>query len=139
MAKSSAVQRESEGTVVLLMATTKNVAGGKGPCFGRARNEGKCQGMADMIGPNHPDEFALVDNARQPPHELGTRAERLGVPTWRTDTPLRRDTRSAVRCVGRWVVHAPSRRPSVSRVPEIGTHGLKGGPALSPMKFHLNV
>jgi hypothetical protein len=30
-------------------------------------------------------------------------------------------------------VHAPSRRPSVSRVPEIGTHGLKGGPALSPM------
>jgi hypothetical protein len=33
-------------------------------------------------------------------------------------------------------VHAPSRRPSVSRVPEIGTHGLKGGPALSPVFTH---
>ena len=95
--------------------------------------------MADMIGPNHPDEFALVAYARRPPHELETRAERFGVPTWRTDTLLRRDIRGAVRCVGRWVVHASSRRPSVSRVPEIGTPGLKGGPALSPMQFHLNV
>ena len=133
------MQRESEGTVVLLMATTNNVVGGKGPCFGRARNEGTCEGMTGMTGSNHPDEFALVDNAQEPLHELGTQAERLAGPTWRTDNPLRHDTRGAVRGVGRVVAHAWSRRPSVSRVPEIGTHGLKGGPAPSPMKFHLNV
>ena len=31
----------------------------------------------------------------------------------------------------RYPSHATSTRPSVSRVPEIGTHGLKGGPAVS--------
>jgi len=138
-AKSSAVQRESEGTVVLLKAVTNNAVGGKGPCFGRARNEGTCEGMAGMTGSNHPSELLLVDKAPEPPHELGTRAERLDGLTCRTDIPLRRDTRSAVRGVGGRVVHAPSRRPSVSRVPEIGTHGLKGGPAPSPMTFHLTV
>jgi group II intron reverse transcriptase/maturase len=33
----------------------------------------------------------------------------------------------------RYPAQATPRRPSVSRVPEIGTHGLKGGPAPSPM------
>ena len=86
-AKSSAVQRESEGTVVLLRATTNNVVGGKGPCFGRARNEGTCEGMTGTTGSNHPDEYALVDKAQEPLHELGTQAERLGGPTSRTDNP----------------------------------------------------
>jgi RNA-directed DNA polymerase len=34
----------------------------------------------------------------------------------------------------RYPAQAAPLRPSVSRVPEIGTHGLKGGPALSPVK-----
>ena len=128
-AKASRAQRESEGTVVLPTAATKNAVRGKGPCFGRARNEGKCQGMAGRTGPNHPDAHARVDNARQPLHELGTQAKRSQRPTSR----LRSDVRSVSRAFGGRVVHASSRRPSVSRVPEIGTHGLTGGPALSPM------
>ena len=133
MAKSSRAQRESEGVVVLRMAVTKNAVGGKDPCFGRVRNEGKCQGMADTIGPNHPGGPMPADNARQPPHALGARAERFGRPAGRADVPPRFDTRGAVRWTGRRVVHASFRRPSVSRVREIRTHGLKGGPALSPM------
>jgi hypothetical protein len=135
MAKSSGAQRESEGGVVLQTAATNNAVRGKAPCFGRARNEGKRKGMAGKTGPNHPVKCELGDHVRQPLPELGTRVERPGVLTWR----LRTDTRSVIRSVGRWAVHTSSRRPSVSRVPEIGTHGLKGGPAPSPMKFHLTV
>ena len=130
-AKSSRAQRESEGTVVLLTAATNNAVRGKGPCFGRARNEGKCQGMAGTTGPNHPDAPRRVVNARQPRHELGMPAERLRAPLSR----LRIDPRSALRVSGGRDVHAASGRPSVSRVPEIGMHGLKGGPALSPMSI----
>jgi hypothetical protein len=129
MAKASRVQRESEGIVVLVTAAANNAVRGKGPCFGRARNEGKCQGMAGMTGPNHPDAHPRVVNARQPRHELGMSAKRLRAPMSR----LRIDLRSAVRAIERRGVHAASGRPSVSRVPEIGMHGLKGGPALSPM------
>jgi hypothetical protein len=92
--------------------------------------------MAGMTGPNHPGEFALVVKAPQPLHELGTPAERLRVPIARTDNPPRPDIRGAVRRVGRCVVHAAPRRPSVSRVPEIGTHGLNGGPVRSTMFHH---
>jgi hypothetical protein len=130
-AKSSRAQRESEGIVVLLTAATNNAVRGKGPCFGRARNEGKCQGMAGMTGPNHPDAPPRVVRARQPRHELGMPAERLRAPLSR----LRHDRRSVFRVSGGRGVHAASGRPSVSRVPEIGTHGLKGGPALSPMSI----
>jgi hypothetical protein len=135
MAKSSRAQRESEGTVVLMRTATNNAVGGKGSCFGRARNEGKHKGMAGKTGPNHPVKCGLGDNVRQPLHELGTWVERCGVSSWR----LRSDTRRNFRDVGRRVVHTSSRRPSVSRVPEIGMHGLKGGPAPSPMMFHLTV
>ena len=128
-AKSSRAQRESEGTVVLQTAATNNAVGGKGPCFGRARNEGTCQGMAGRTGPNHPDGHTRVVNAQQPRPELGASAKRHRVTTSR----LRRDVRGALRGVGGRAVHAASQRPSVSRVPEIGMHGLKGGPALSPM------
>ena len=139
-AKSRRAQRESEGSVVVMRATTKNVVGAKGPCFGRARNEGKCEGMADRIGPNHPAAHERGDNARRPLPALWTRAERSTGLRQRINTVPRSDTRGTVRLdAARFTVHASSRRPSVSRVPEIGTHGLKGGPALSPMKFHLNV
>src|SRR5687768_8993767 len=50
-AKASRAQRESEGVVVLLIAATNNAVGGKGLCFGRARTEGTCQGMAGRTGP----------------------------------------------------------------------------------------
>jgi hypothetical protein len=96
--------------------------------------------MAGMTGPNHPGERCLVDKARQPLTALWTGAERLAGLRQHIDNSPWSDTRGTVRLQGvRFAVHASSRRPSVSRVPEIGTHGLKGGPALSPMKFHLNV
>ena len=129
MAKSSRAQRESEGAVVLRIVATNNAAGGKGPYFGRAQNEGTCQGMAGMTGPNHPDAHQRVVNAQQPLNELGTSAKRRPASMSR----LRMDHRSAIRAIGGRGAHAAFRRPSVSRVPEIGTHGLKGGPALSPM------
>lgn len=130
-AKSSRAQRESEGTVVLMTTATNNAARGKGPCFGRAWDEGTCQGMAGRTGPNYPDPLAWVVhvNAQQLLPKLGTQAERGRVLTpW-----LRRDVRSAVHAVRTGRAHASPRRPPVSRVPEIGMHGLKGGPALSPL------
>lgn len=130
-AKSSRVQRESEGVVVPLIVATKNATGGKGLCFGHARNEGKCQGMAGRTGPNHPDAPPRAVQARQPRHELATYAKPFPASMPR----LRCDARSVLRALAARAVHATSRRPSVSRVPEIGTHGLKGGPALSPMFF----
>ena len=130
-AKSSRAQRESEGIVVPPTTATKNAVRGKGPCFGRARNEGTCQGMAGTTGPNYPDARERVVNAQQPLHGLGTQAERLPAPASRRRIDLRR----VLRVVGDRDAHASSRRPSVSRVPEIGTHGLKGGPALSPMNI----
>ena len=129
MAKSRRAQRESEGTVVLVTAATNNAVRGKGPCFGRARKEGKCQGMAGRTGPNHPDAHSRVVHARQPRTELGTQTER-----WlASSTRLGRDVPGAPRAGNGGLAHVWSRRPSESRVPEIGTHGLKGGPALSPM------
>jgi hypothetical protein len=128
-AKSGRAQRESEGVVVPWMAATNNVVGGKDPCFGRARNEGTCQGMAGRTGPNYPDARQRVVTAQQPRHELGSYAKRRATAAVRS----RRDVREAFRAVAVRVAHAASRRPSVSRVPEIGMHGLKGGPALSPM------
>jgi hypothetical protein len=128
-AKSSRAQRESEGVVVLLITVANNAVGGKGLCFGRVRNEGKCQGMAGRTGPNHPDVRQHVVNAQQPRHELGASAKRHLVLTSR----LRRDVRGGLCGVAITAAHATPRRLSVSRVPDLGTHGLKGGPALSPM------
>jgi hypothetical protein len=133
MAKASRAQRESEGVVVPRIVVTNNATGGKGLCFGRARDEGKCQGMADTIGPNHPGEHGFADKARELLNELGARAKRTHRRRRYADHPLRADLRRSALRPAEWLAHASSRRPSVSRVPEIGTHGLKGGPALSPM------
>jgi hypothetical protein len=128
-AKSSRAQRESEGVVVLRIVATNNVTGGKGLCFGHARNEGTCQGMAGTTGPNHPDALLRVVHARQSRHELWAPAK-----PWPLSMSDRRgDLRRVVCGIACGTVHATSGRPSVSRVPEIGTHRLKGGPALSPM------
>ena len=131
MAKSNRAQRESEGVVVLLTTATKNAVRGKDLCFGRARNEGKRKGMAGTTGPNHPDSHERVVNARPPQPELRMPANRPRASTSR----LRTDSRSELRDVAGRAEHAASGRPSVSRVREIRTHGLKGGPALSPMTF----
>ncbi len=64
-AKSSAVQRESEGVVVLEMAVTNNAVGGKGPWGGQVARAGKREGMAGKTGPNDPDGRQLVDKVRQ--------------------------------------------------------------------------
>ncbi len=133
-AKSSAAQRESEGLVVPSRVATNNAARGKGPCFGHARSEGKREGMAAKSGPNDPGARMCDVQVRQPQHELWAGAERQRS-SWQRPTPrVRGDAHARGQRRGdQAVAHAPSRRPSVSRVREIGTHGLKGGPALSPM------
>jgi hypothetical protein len=132
-AKASRAQRESEGAVVLTIIATKNAMGGKGLCFGHARNEGTCQGMAGKTGPNSPVAPQRDVNAQQPRPALWTPAK----PPCVFQTRRRRDVRRAFGIGTSLTVHAGSGRPSVSRVPEIGTHGLKGGPALSPMQFNV--
>ena len=52
MVKSSGVQRESDGVVVL--AGASQVPVGKGPDFGHASGTGKHRGMAGTARLNHP-------------------------------------------------------------------------------------
>jgi hypothetical protein len=116
-----------------MIAATNNAAGGKGLCFGRVHDEGKREGMADKIGPNDPGEHWLDEEVREPQVGLWASAKRPTRPMLRAEDPRRNDTRRAARTIVTLTVHASSGRPSVSRVPEIGTHGLKGGSAPSPM------
>src|SRR5437763_1056168 len=59
-AKSSAVQRKSEGIVVPAMDVKNNTSGGKGPCGGRVGGEGKREGMTGrMSRSNHPGRGAV--------------------------------------------------------------------------------
>jgi hypothetical protein len=133
--KASAAQRESEGVVVPLIAATNNAAGGKGPCFGHAREEGKREGMAGRSGPNHPDGLKPNVQAREPRRELWAAAKRWPARCFPTVNPARSDVPSVVgERVRGSAVHALQRRPSVSRVREIRTHGLKGGPTPSPRR-----
>jgi hypothetical protein len=132
--KSSAAQRESEGLVVPRRVVTNNATGGKGPCFGHARTEGNREGMAAESGPNNPGARRCDVKVRQPRGELWAGAKLRGATRPSKDFRRRADNRLCL--LERNATpgaQAPSRRPSVSRVPEIGTHGLKGGPALSPM------
>ena len=129
MAKSSAAQRESEGLVVPVMVTQNNATGGKGLCFGHARSEGKREGMAAKSGPNNPEARTCVVKVRQPQRELWAGAKRRTTALQGTANGARSDARNRVHGRVRGiVVQAPSRRPSASRVREIRTHGLKGGP-----------
>jgi hypothetical protein len=133
-AKSSAAKRESEGLVVLVIVATNNATGGKELCFGHARSEGKREGMAAKSGPTDPDARSCVVQVQRPQGGLWTGAKRLRSTKQRPAQRTRSDARVRGCGFGEAAdVHAPSRRPSVSRVPEIGTHGLKGGSALSPM------
>src|SRR5437660_687238 len=83
-AKSSAVQRESEGievpqTVRLSTGTnavTNNAAGGKGPCGDRAEDAGKHEGMPGRTGANDPGGDAPRDKVRQLQRQLWAAAKR---------------------------------------------------------------
>ncbi|MGH8701403.1 MAG: group II intron reverse transcriptase/maturase [Burkholderiales bacterium] len=76
MAKTSGVQRESEGTVVVTMGATNNAVGAKGPCGGRVGGAGKREGMAGKTGPNHPGGRKPVDKVRQLQRRLWSAAKR---------------------------------------------------------------
>jgi RNA-directed DNA polymerase len=54
MVKSPGAQRESEGAVVPVIGVQHNAPGGKGPHFDRVCGEGKREGMAGTVRPNHP-------------------------------------------------------------------------------------
>jgi len=76
-AKSSGVQRESEGVVVPRIAVEQNTEGGKGPCGGRAGRGGKHEGMAGReIRSNHPRRRVPVDKVRQLRRRLWAAAKR---------------------------------------------------------------
>jgi hypothetical protein len=126
--KSRRAQRESEGVVVPLRVVTNNTTGGKHPCFGHARRKGKCEGMDGKTVPNHPHVRKHAVKAREPGRELWAGAKQHLTLDGRSKNPVRSDVRTVERTpepLG--AVHAPSRRPSVSRVREIRTHGLNGG------------
>jgi hypothetical protein len=126
--KSRRAQRESEGVVVLVMAVQNNAAGGKGPCFGHARRKGKCEGMDGKTVPNHPHVRKHAAKVREPGRELWAGAKRHATLSGGSTNPVRSDARTGGPPAGTWkAVHAPSRRPSASRVREIRTHGLNGG------------
>jgi hypothetical protein len=57
--KSSGAQRESDGVVVLRIAVS-TAAGGKGPDFGHAEDEGTCEGMAGWVRFNYPGRLLCL-------------------------------------------------------------------------------
>jgi RNA-directed DNA polymerase len=91
MAKSSTAQRESEGLVVPMMVATNNATGGKGPCFGHARSEGKREGMAAKSGPNYPDARMCDVQVREPQRELWVWAKSNEPPRAAVIKAVRRD------------------------------------------------
>jgi hypothetical protein len=144
-AKSSAAQRESEGVVVPVSAgqpartnvVQNNAAGGKGPCFGPVRGVGTCEGMAGKTGPNNPRCTCIRTKHNNHNANYESEPSRRVPAASCVESRVRGDARTwtqGVVATGR--THAPARRPSVSRVREIRTHGLKGGSALSP-KTHV--
>ena len=130
-AKSSAVQRESEGVVVPLMAVQNNAGGGKGPWGGRVGEEGKREGMACKTGPNNPGRRRPPGKVRQLQRRLWAAAKRQPGRCFHGlyDRVHRRDTLMEVwrRLPGGCGMQRPE-RPPVSRVREIRMHGLNGGP-----------
>ena len=63
--KSAVAQRESEGIVVPGIVTANNVAGGKGPCGGRAGEAGKREGMSGTARTNDPGGREAIDKVRR--------------------------------------------------------------------------
>jgi RNA-directed DNA polymerase len=75
MVKSSGVQRESDGVVVPVIAMQQNVAGGKGPGFGRGGRGGKREGMTGTARSNHPRRREPAVKVRQLQNRLWAAAK----------------------------------------------------------------
>ena len=103
-AKSSAVQRKSEGIVVADReaqadrpnAAQKNAAGAKDPWGGHVDEASKGEGMAGKTGPNNPDGRRPSDKVRELQRRLWAAAKRatgrrfhaLYIHVWRSDVLL---------------------------------------------------
>jgi hypothetical protein len=150
-AKSSRAQRESEGIVVLdgaaqapsTKAVRHNAAGGKGPCGGHAEIAGKREGMAGQTGPNDPVGEEPSDKVRQLQRQLWAAAKRAPGGRVYVQYRVAGGDALAVTCKassapaqplpsGAGPHNAACRRPPVSRVREIRTHGLNGGVGSEP-------
>jgi len=90
-----------------MMAVKNNAAGGKGPCFSHAVRVGTCEGLTAKSGSNNPDGLAVVVQlkAQEPPQ-------------------------ARLREGAKPMAQASRRGLSASRMREIRTYGLTGGPAL---------
>ena len=75
-AKARGARRESEGAKVLKMAAHDNAAGGTGPCFDQAGQEGKREGMERASEPNDPEGNQSLAKVRQLQAKLGAAAKR---------------------------------------------------------------
>jgi hypothetical protein len=64
-AKTSAAQRESEGTIVVTKLATHNASGAKGPCGGDVGRASTRKGMTGRTGSNHPGGRESIDHVRQ--------------------------------------------------------------------------
>ena len=124
MVKCRRAGRESEGHVVLTTVSTITAPEGRSPALVTSGVRGKCEGMTARS--NNPS----VSKARELTNRLCVSAKRRGARTVSADPTwgLSADDRRTARIPAHVPIRAcTTRRPSVSRVPEIGTHGLKGG------------
>jgi RNA-directed DNA polymerase len=74
MAKPSAAQRESEGTVVVTRPVANNAGGAKGPCGGNVGQASTREGMTERS--NHPGGRESTDKVRQLQRRLWSAAKR---------------------------------------------------------------
>jgi hypothetical protein len=122
-AKCHRAGRESEGLVVPRMVPTITTPEERSPALIALANRGKCEGMTERS--NNPFE-----KAREPGYGLSADAKHSTIAEGAiAPYGLPRVTTSGWMAVDRgtsWCACAKG-RSSVSRVPEIGTHGLKGG------------
>ena len=75
-AKASAVQRESEGTIVVTRPATQNAGGAKGPCGGNVGQARTREGMTGSTGSNYPEGRESLDKVRQLRRRLWRAAKR---------------------------------------------------------------
>ena len=76
MAKASAAQRASEGTVVVSSLATNNAGGATGPCGGHVGRASTRKGMTGRSGSNPPDGPPPIDPVRQLQRRLWVAAKR---------------------------------------------------------------
>jgi hypothetical protein len=102
MAKASAVQRASEGTVVVPRLATNNARGAKGPCGGHGGRASTREGMTARS--NHPGGRPPVDKVRQLPRHLWVAAKRS-------------PERASAACAGRFSIREQRNAAAIQRPP----------------------